>query len=54
MVGDRQATAGYIASRDVRKIEPADHFTAIAISGTAARGMEFISSPSSPSSTTRR
>ena len=42
MVGDRQATGGYIASRDVRKIEAADHFTAIAISGTAARGMEFI------------
>ena len=42
MVGDRQATAGYIASRDVRKIEEADHFTAIAISGTAARGIEFI------------
>ena len=42
MVGDRQATGNYIASRDVRKIEPADHFTAIAISGTAARGIEFI------------
>ncbi len=41
MVGDRQATGNYIASRDVRKIEPADHFTAIAISGTAARGIEF-------------
>jgi proteasome beta subunit len=42
MVGDRQATGSYIASRDVRKIEPADSFTAIAISGTAARGIEFI------------
>jgi proteasome beta subunit len=42
MVGDRQATGNYIASRDVRKIEPADHYTAIAISGTAARGIEFI------------
>ena len=42
MVGDRQATGNYIASRDVRKIEAADHYTAIAISGTAARGMEFI------------
>jgi len=41
-VGDRQATGNYIASRDVRKIEPADRFTAIAISGTAARGIEFI------------
>ena len=42
MVGDRQATGHYIASRDVRKIEPADRFTALAISGTAARGVEFI------------
>ncbi len=42
MVGDRQATSNYIASRDVRKIEAADRFTAIAISGSAARGMEFI------------
>jgi len=42
MVGDRQATGNYIASRDVRKIEAADQFTAIAISGTAARGIEFI------------
>ena len=42
MVGDRQATGNYIASRDVRKIEAADRFTALAISGTAARGMEFI------------
>jgi proteasome beta subunit len=42
MVGDRQATSSYIASRDVRKIEAADAFTAIAISGTAARGIEFI------------
>jgi proteasome beta subunit len=42
MVGDRQATGHYIASRDVRKIEAADRFTALAISGTAARGMEFI------------
>jgi proteasome beta subunit len=42
LVGDRQATSSYIASRDVRKIEAADRFTAIAISGSAARGMEFI------------
>jgi proteasome beta subunit len=42
MVGDRQATGFYIASRDVRKIEPADFYTALAISGTAARGIEFI------------
>jgi proteasome beta subunit len=42
MVGDRQATGNYIASRDVRKIERADFYTALAISGTAARGLEFI------------
>jgi proteasome beta subunit len=42
MVGDRQATGNYIASRDVRKIEAADHFTALSISGSAARGLEFI------------
>ena len=42
MVGDRQSTGNYIASRDFRKIEAADHYTAIAISGTAARGIEFI------------
>ncbi len=42
MVGDRQATSNYIANRDVRKVEAADRFTAIAISGAAARGIEFI------------
>lgn len=42
MVADRQATGGYIASRDVRKIEAADRFTGLAISGSAARGLEFI------------
>jgi proteasome beta subunit len=42
MVGDRQATSNYIASREVRKIEPADRFTALAISGSAARGIELL------------
>jgi proteasome beta subunit len=42
MVGDRQATSYYVANRDVRKIEPADRYTALAISGSAARGIEFI------------
>jgi proteasome beta subunit len=42
MVGDRQATGNYIASRDVRKFEAADRFTALAISGSAARGMELL------------
>ena len=42
MVGDRQATSYYVANRDVRKIEAADRYTALAISGSAARGLEFI------------
>jgi proteasome beta subunit len=42
MVGDRQATGNYIASRDVRKIEQADRFTGLAISGSAARGIELL------------
>ena len=42
MVADRQATAQYVASRDIRKIEAADKFTAMAISGSAARGIQFI------------
>lgn len=42
MVADRQATAQYVASRDTRKIEAADRYTAMAISGSAARGLQFI------------
>ena len=42
LVGDRQATSYYVANRDVRKIEAADRYTALAISGSAARGLEFI------------
>ena len=42
MVADRQATSYYVANRDVRKIEAADRHTALAISGSAARGLEFI------------
>ncbi|HEY5121129.1 MAG TPA: proteasome subunit beta, partial [Acidimicrobiales bacterium] len=42
MVADRQATSYYVANRDVRKIEAADRFTALAVSGSAARGLEFI------------
>jgi proteasome beta subunit len=42
MVADRQATSYYVAGRDVRKIEAADAYTGIAISGSAAMGMEFI------------
>lgn len=42
LCADRQATSYYVANRDVRKVEAADRFTAIAISGSAARGLEFI------------
>jgi proteasome beta subunit len=42
LVADRQATGNYIAMRDTRKIGEADRHTAIAISGSAAAGMEFI------------
>ena len=42
MVADRQATSYYVANRDVRKIEAADRYSALAISGSAARGLEFI------------
>ena len=42
MIGDRQATGNYIASRDVRKIEAADRFTGLAVSGSAARGIEIL------------
>ena len=42
MIADRQATSYYVANRDVRKIETADRYTALAISGSAARGLEFI------------
>ncbi len=43
MVGDRQATAGYeVAHRRIRKVFPADAFSAVAISGSAGLGMELI------------
>lgn len=42
MIADRQATAQFVASRDIRKIEAADKYTAMAISGSAARGIQFI------------
>ena len=41
VVADRQATASYIANRDVRKIAEADRHTAVAISGVAATGLEL-------------
>jgi proteasome beta subunit len=42
VVADRQATSYKIASRDTRKIESADRWSAVAISGSAAAGLNFI------------
>ncbi len=42
LAGDRRATAGnIIARRDMRKVFPADHFSAVAISGSAGPAMEM-------------
>ncbi|MDX1657344.1 MAG: proteasome subunit beta [Nitriliruptorales bacterium] len=42
MAGDRRATAGHLISRrDMRKVFPADHHSAIAISGAAGPAMEL-------------
>ena len=54
MVGDRQATGNYIASRDVRKIEAADAFTASPSRAPRRAASSSSAWPSSPSSTTRR
>lgn len=43
MAGDRRATAGnMIVKRDVDKVSRSDEFSAIAISGVASMGLEFI------------
>jgi len=43
MAGDRRATAGnIIAHRRIRKVYPADEYSAIAISGTAGMAIELI------------
>jgi proteasome beta subunit len=43
MAGDRRATAGnIIAHRRVRKVYPADDYSAVAISGTAGMALELI------------
>ncbi|GMR01740.1 MAG: proteasome subunit beta [Acidimicrobiia bacterium] len=43
IAGDRRATAGnLIAHRRVRKVYPADEFSAVAISGTAGMAVELI------------
>ncbi len=42
LAGDRRATAGnIIARRDMRKVFPADHYSAVAISGSAGPAMEM-------------
>ncbi|MDX1620228.1 MAG: proteasome subunit beta [Nitriliruptorales bacterium] len=42
IAGDRRATAGHLISRrDMRKVFPADHHSAIAISGAAGPAMEL-------------
>lgn len=42
IAGDRRATAGHLISKtDMRKVFPADHWSAIAISGTAGPAMEL-------------
>ncbi len=43
MAGDRRATAGsYIAHRTLEKVFPADRFSAVAISGSAAMALEMV------------
>jgi proteasome beta subunit len=43
MAGDRRATAGnVIAHKRVRKVYPADEYSAVAISGTAGMAVELI------------
>ena len=43
MVGDRRATAGYdVAHRRIRKVFPADAFSAVAVSGTAGLAAEMV------------
>ncbi|WP_415645306.1 proteasome subunit beta [Stackebrandtia soli] len=43
MAGDRRATQGnMIASRDIRKVYPADGYSLIGIAGTAGIGIEMI------------
>jgi proteasome beta subunit len=43
MAGDRQATEGnLVAHRSIRKVFPADRYSAVAISGTAGLAMEMV------------
>lgn len=43
MAGDRRATEGHlVAHRSIRKVFPADHFSAVAIAGTAGLAMDMV------------
>jgi len=43
MAGDRQATEGYlVAHRHIQKVFPTDHFSAVAIAGTAGLAVEMV------------
>lgn len=43
MAGDRQATEGYlVAHRYMQKVFPTDHFSAVAIAGTAGLAVEMV------------
>ncbi|MCA1736263.1 MAG: proteasome subunit beta [Actinobacteria bacterium] len=43
MIGDRQATEGnQVAHREIRKVFPADLFSAVAIAGTAGLAIEMV------------
>ncbi|HEX5672180.1 MAG TPA: proteasome subunit beta, partial [Acidimicrobiia bacterium] len=43
MAGDRQATEGnLVAHRHIRKVFPADQFSAVAIAGTAGLAIEMV------------
>lgn len=43
MVGDRQATEGnQVAHRQIRKVFPADRFSAVAVAGTAGLALEMV------------
>jgi proteasome beta subunit len=43
MAGDRRSTEGHlVAHRQIRKVFPADHFSAVAIAGTAGMAVEMV------------
>ncbi len=43
MAGDRRATEGHlVAHREIRKVFPADRFSAVAIAGTAGLAMDMV------------